>query len=102
MNRSRATAIAITGAIMIRMSTDMYHHCGPRVAFRAATVSGSVCALALVRNSAIRYSMVGALSALGAGGRRAPGRAVLRAPLPAAAPAETARGPSWHEGRRAS
>src|SRR5207253_10589712 len=56
MNRSSAIAIAITGVIMIRMSTDMYHHCGPRVAFCAATVRGRVCAFELVRNNAIRYS----------------------------------------------
>src|SRR5205823_7886484 len=54
--RSRAIAIEITGPSMIRMSTDMYHHCGPRVAFCAATVRGSVWAFALVRKRAMRYS----------------------------------------------
>ena len=38
-------AMAITGAIMITMSTDMYHHSGPRVVFWAATSTGMVCAL---------------------------------------------------------
>src|SRR5882672_5601593 len=56
MKRSSAIAIAITGPIMIRISTDMYHHCGPRVAFCAATVSGMVCDLELERNSANKYS----------------------------------------------
>jgi len=37
--------MAITGAIMITMSTDMYHHSGPRVVFWAATSTGIVCAL---------------------------------------------------------
>ena len=37
MYRSRAIAITTTGAIMIRMRTDIAHHCGPRVAFWAAT-----------------------------------------------------------------
>src|SRR5437879_11525809 len=55
MNRSRAMAIAMTGPIMIRMSTDMYHHCGPRVAFWAATVSGSVWAFALVGKRASKH-----------------------------------------------
>ena len=41
---------------MITISTLMYHHCGPRVAFCAATNRGSVCALAVDRNSASRYS----------------------------------------------
>ncbi len=56
MYRSRAIAITTTGAIMIRISTDIAHHCGPRVAFWAATWRGIVWALALVRTSAIRYS----------------------------------------------
>jgi len=38
MYRSSAMAIRMTGTIMIMISTDMYHHCGPRVAFCAATV----------------------------------------------------------------
>src|SRR4029079_7474380 len=54
--RSRAIATRITGTIMIRIRTDMYHHCGPRVAFWAATVSGRVWARADDRKSAIRYS----------------------------------------------
>ena len=29
VTRSNATASAMTGMIMIWMSTDMYHHCGP-------------------------------------------------------------------------
>jgi len=33
IRRSSAIASAITGRIMIMISTDMYHHCGPRVAF---------------------------------------------------------------------
>jgi hypothetical protein len=33
IRRSSATARTITGAIMIMIRTDMYHHCGPRVAF---------------------------------------------------------------------
>lgn len=33
IRRSRATASRITGTIMIMISTDMNHHCGPRVAF---------------------------------------------------------------------
>src|SRR4029450_11951187 len=55
-NRSSTIASAMTGRIMIWMSTDMYHHCGPRVAFWAATVSGMVWASALERNRASRYS----------------------------------------------
>src|SRR5919206_280871 len=46
----------ITGRIMIKISTDIYHHCGPRVAFCAATSSGIVCTLENDRNSASRYS----------------------------------------------
>ena len=46
-------AMAITGAIMITMSTDMYHHSGPRVVFCAATSTGMVCALALERNNVV-------------------------------------------------
>ena len=42
MKRSKAIAIAMTGIIMIRIKTDMYHHCGPRVLFWAATVNGMV------------------------------------------------------------
>src|SRR5919198_3576872 len=56
MNRSSRIATMITGMIISRISTDMYHHWGPRVAFWAATVSGSVWARAVVRNSASRYS----------------------------------------------
>ena len=56
MNRSRATAIATTGVIMMMIRTDIAHHCGPRVAFWAATWSGIVWALALVRTSAMRNS----------------------------------------------
>ena len=41
---------------MIRIRTDIAHHCGPRVAFWAATWSGIVWALALVRTSAMRNS----------------------------------------------
>src|SRR5436190_3248543 len=48
--------MATTGVIMIRMRTDIAHHCGPRVAFWAATWSGIVWAFALVRTSAIRNS----------------------------------------------
>src|SRR2546428_12011927 len=49
-------AMAMTGVIMIRISTDMYHHIGPRVAFCAAMLSGRVWAFALVRNNANKYS----------------------------------------------
>ena len=56
MYRSSAIAITITGVIMIRISTDIAHHCGPRVAFWAATWSGIVWALALVGTRAIRNS----------------------------------------------
>src|SRR6185503_11627014 len=56
MNRSSATAITTTGVIMMRISTDIAHHCGPRVAFCAATWSGIVWAFALVRTRAIRNS----------------------------------------------
>ena len=42
IRRSSAIASAITGRIMIMISTDMYHHCGPRVAFCAATLNGMV------------------------------------------------------------
>src|SRR5437667_199812 len=49
-------AITTTGAIMIRISTDIAHHCGPRVAFWAATWSGIVWALALVSTRATRNS----------------------------------------------
>jgi len=38
----RVTVMATTGAIMMMISTDMYHHCGPRVAFWAATSRGMV------------------------------------------------------------
>ena len=62
----------MTGTIMIMISTDMYHHCGPRVAFWAATVSGSVCALALERKSASRYSFQ-AKTARAGRSRRGPG-----------------------------
>src|SRR2546427_13185583 len=49
-------AMPITGVIMIRINTDMYHHIGPRVAFCAAMLNGRVCAFALVRNNANKYS----------------------------------------------
>ena len=48
--------MAITGRIMIRIKTDIFHHCGPRVAFCAAITSGRVCELALERNKASKYS----------------------------------------------
>ena len=44
------------------ISTDRYHHCGPRVAFCAATVRGRVCALALERKSANSYSFQAMIS----------------------------------------
>src|SRR5207302_9721807 len=50
-------AMPMTGVIMMRISTDMYHHIGPRVAFCAAVLSGRVCAFALVRNNANKYSV---------------------------------------------
>ena len=56
MNRSSTIAMTMTGRIMISTSTDIAHHCGPRVASCAATSSGIVRAFALVRISAIRYS----------------------------------------------
>ena len=34
--------MTITGAIMMTISTDMYHHWGPRVVFCAATSTGMV------------------------------------------------------------
>ena len=49
---SADVAMTMTGTIMITISTDMFHHCGPRVVFWAATSTGMVCALALVRKSA--------------------------------------------------
>src|SRR4029077_12144730 len=52
----RNAAMTMTGAIMMTISTDMYHHCGPRVVFCAATSTGMVWALALVRKSASRNS----------------------------------------------
>ena len=45
-----------TGAIITTISTDMFHHCGPRVVFWADTSTGMVCALALERKRASRYS----------------------------------------------
>ena len=48
--------MTITGAIITTIRTDMFHHCGPRVVFCAETSTGMVCALALVRKSASRYS----------------------------------------------
>jgi len=48
--------MTITGAIITTMSTDMFHHCGPRVVFCAETSTGMVWASALVRKSASRYS----------------------------------------------
>ncbi len=45
-----------TGAIITTISTDMFHHCGPRVVFCAETSTGMVWALALERKSASRYS----------------------------------------------
>ena len=53
-----------TGAIMMRIRTDIAHHCGPRVAFWAATWSGIVCALALVRTSAMRNSFQAKISTI--------------------------------------
>ena len=50
------------GAIIRTISTDMFHHCGPRVAFCAETRTGMVCALALERNSASRYSFQARIS----------------------------------------
>src|SRR5215216_115682 len=49
-------AITITGTIMIKIKTDMFHHCGPRVAFCAAMVNGRVWTFALERNKANKYS----------------------------------------------
>src|SRR3954447_21621833 len=49
-------AMRMTGRTMITMRTDMYQYCGPRVAFWAATSNGIVCAFAVARNNAIRYS----------------------------------------------
>ena len=49
---------------MIRISTDIAHHCGPRVAFWAATWSGIVWASALVRTSAIRNSFQAKISTI--------------------------------------
>ena len=57
-------AITTTGVIMIRMSTDIAHHCGPRVAFWAATWSGMVWASALVRTRAIRNSFQAKISTI--------------------------------------
>ena len=51
-----------TGAIMTTISTDMFHHCGPRVVFCAETSTGMVCALALERKSARRYSFQARIS----------------------------------------
>ena len=51
-----ATVSATTGAIMMTIKADMYHHCGPRVPFCAATRIGMVWALAVERKSARRYS----------------------------------------------
>src|SRR6516225_11737910 len=56
MWRCSAAVIAMTGAIMITIKTDMYHHCGPRVPFCADTRTGMVWAFALERKSASRYS----------------------------------------------
>ena len=57
-------AITTTGMIMIRMRTDIAHHCGPRVAFWAATRSGIVWAFALDRMSAMRYSFQAKISTM--------------------------------------
>ena len=51
--------MTMTGAIMMTISTDMYHHCGPRVVFCAETSTGMVCALALERKSASRILVPG-------------------------------------------
>ena len=56
MKRCSTSVSRITGTIMTMISTDMYHHCGPRVAFWAATRIGMVCAFAVDRKSASRYS----------------------------------------------
>ena len=56
------------------ISTDMYHHCGPRVAFCAATSNGMVWALAVERKSASRYSFQARISTRSEGGDQ-PGRA---------------------------
>ena len=56
MKRWRRSVSAMTGTIINRMRTDMVHHCGPRVAFCAATRTGMVWALAFERKSARRYS----------------------------------------------
>ena len=53
-----------TGAIMMRIRTDIAHHWGPRVAFWAATWSGIVWALALVRTRAIRNSFQAKMSTM--------------------------------------
>ena len=51
--------MTMTGAIMMTISTDMYHHCGPRVVFCAATSTGMVWAFALERKSASRILVPG-------------------------------------------
>ena len=56
MNRSSAMASRTTGTIMTMISTDIDHHCGPRVAFWAAIRMGRVWELALERKSASSYS----------------------------------------------
>ena len=56
MIESKGVVTIISGAIIMMITTDMYHHCGPRVAFMAAIKSGKVCALAVDKNSAIKYS----------------------------------------------
>ena len=75
----QSAAMTITGAIMMTISTDMYHHCGPRVPFCAATVIGMVCALALERKSASRYSFQARMSTsrkVAASPERTSGRAI--------------------------
>ena len=57
-----SAAMTMTGAIITTISTDMFHHCGPRVVFCAETRTGMVCALAFDRKSASRYSFQARMS----------------------------------------
>ena len=67
MYRSSAIATMITGTIMIRIRTDIAHHCGPRVAFWAATWRGIVCEWAPDFTSDERHKVNPAVMKNGAG-----------------------------------
>ena len=56
MNRSSTIAMTTTGAIMIRTSTDIAHHCGPRVASCAATSRRHRLRLGAGKDQGDRYS----------------------------------------------